>query len=719
LVGRSTGFIADSYANGSVNGSKYVGGLVGLLYGSINNSYSSGRVSAGSSYGGLVGRSSSGLVVGSFYDKQVSTKKDTGRGIPKTTAEMKDIKTFTVELGISAWDFENLWLIDNSYPVLSGLSNYDWDKDGILNNVDNCPVDYNPDQLDSDDDGVGDVCTYDDDLDKDGIKNDEDNCIEDYNPDQLDSDGDYSGDVCDSDDDNDKILDVVDNCIFVANFDQLDSDNDGLGNACDRCYLDPLNDIDGDQICGNFDNCPTTANSSQKDDDHDNIGDACDSCVGSLEECRPLECVIGATCLNAGCSGTYNFACTCIDNPFDGCPCVGVECLIDCVGDGCIINEPCIGSACNSGVDIIGTITDVIGGGVRVIKEILLEKIIEPIKQVVKKVVEVVKEAIETVKVVIDNPEVEKINEEIVVPTVVTLAVANMAVGIVAGGMQLPQILAFLRYIFAQPLLLLRLKKRKNWGVVYDAFTKQPVDLATIRIINNQTGKVESSQVTDSQGRYLLVMDPGEYHLEITKPGYAGFSEYLKDINEDSKYINLYHGGTIKQAESSALNFNIPIDPIDLELHVTKMMHDRSIGLVQNFVALSGLLITVISLIISPTALILCFFFLHLFFFSMFYHFSHIALPTSWGKVLEAVSQKPVGKVLIRIFDSAYNKLVSTATTDHKGRYIALVGPSVYYTTYSKEGFKEAKSSVLDFSSKKTQGMGGIINRNQNLEKVD
>ena len=230
-----------------------------------------------------------------------------------TVTDNEAAKSGPVMVSITAKAGSSLIIPDKSGDV-STAGTLDYDNDGIINALDNCPNVKNPDQKDSEieyvkhygqmagiqkPDGVGDAC---------------DNCPSGFNPGQEDEDNDGVGDVCDAcpgnpdgadtdkdgipdgcdncpatasenvqDKDNDGVGDVCDNCEHDFNPPSLtggrqpDSDNDGMGDACDECPgKDDRLDTDGDGIRDCQDNCPALANTFQNDADKNGIGDACD-----------------------------------------------------------------------------------------------------------------------------------------------------------------------------------------------------------------------------------------------------------------------------------------------------------------------------------------------------------------------------------------------------------------------------------------------------------
>ena len=241
----------------------------------------------------------------------------------------------------------------------------DDDGDFVLDEVDNCPLDFNPGQQNLDQDDDGDICDLDDDGDGDPDDSDcapknplnghgldevcdgqDNNCDEAVDEGFPDTDGDWTLDCMDDDDDGDGDPDDTD-CepLNPAVGPSTTEVCDGMDNNCnDSTDEDPAalcsdNNPCTDDLCAGQNGCANPANSAICDDGDDfcSVNDLCSGgvCVG-----EPPDCSDGLDCTDDGC--------------VDGQGCVQVdicdddnECTDDqCEAPGCVFTNVPKGTQC-------------------------------------------------------------------------------------------------------------------------------------------------------------------------------------------------------------------------------------------------------------------------------------------------------------------------------------------------------------------------------------
>ncbi len=271
----------------------------------------------------------------------------------------------------------------------------------------------------------------------------------------------------------------------------------------------------------------------------------------------------------------------------------------------------------------------------------------------------------------------------------------------IAYALSWSDVLSLLRYLFLQPVIVLGKKRRRGWGQVYNALSKMPIDLATVRLLDPATKRVVQTRVTDRLGRYAFFARPGTYQIEVIKNNHTFPSILLSGFDEDGRRADIYHGEPLRVTEQEAvITANIPLDPMGETKKPRRLSVQRFLRTTQIILAWSGLTLTGISYIISPTWYVLGLFGLHALLLLVFKRLALPAAVKSWGVVYDATSKTPVQRAVVRLFNQQFNKLVETQITDNRGRYYFLAADARYFVTFEHPSYQLAQSNNVDISGK-------------------
>ena len=271
-------------------------------------------------------------------------------------------------------------------------------------------------------------------------------------------------------------------------------------------------------------------------------------------------------------------------------------------------------------------------------------------------------------------------------------------------------------------------KRRRSWGRVYDSTTGKGVDMALVRLFDQQSMKLVSTVVTDIKGRYSFQPEPGIYAVSVSKDSYifptAIFAQYkVGIINKDPSLTNKHYVGQPVSIESAnnLINIDIPIDPrnkkpttwIKVKVLLNDLFDSLTVGLSRLFfpVLVFGLVLSAFTAIVIPETknLIISGIYTAI---SLIYVVSRAIKSSHYGIVYDSETKEPVSNAVVSIFDNEYGSLKETRISDKYGRFSILAQPGTYKLKAEKEGYffpakKTKKKSLLKDRKFKNPYTGG------------
>jgi hypothetical protein len=288
---------------------------------------------------------------------------------------------------------------------------------------------------------------------------------------------------------------------------------------------------------------------------------------------------------------------------------------------------------------------------------------------------------IEPTKLRVTIQKIDEIVTSVGTPIVSTVLVATVALSFVTVASSFVDLLAILRHLITLLLQFLGIKrKNKDWGVVYDSATKEPLQLCIVRLFDSKTNALTQTAVTDAKGRFGLVTVSGQYYITVTKPIFSFPSKHLKGISYDIGYSSLYFGEKKSISGKNIINFAIPLDKPNLRrIAAKRLIAIRSLLVsLSTPIAILGTLLSLVVLYINPTLANLIIFVVYIFFLLLKKLF--LSPPKKpYVKIIDHQKKKPMPNLAIEVFGKKYKKLVATKISDKNGKFDLFLPDGEYF----------------------------------------
>jgi len=344
------------------------------------------------------------------------------------------------------------------------------------------------------------------------------------------------------------------------------------------------------------------------------------------------------------------------------------------------------------------------------------------------------------------NESVKRAVDAGLVPLTALVALTNILASVSVAQTLFPY-LKYLAQLFSEPFRFFAVKGRRKWGSVYNSLTDEPLDLAIVRLFDKETGKLLESSVTDAKGRYYFLAEKGKaYYMTVTRDGFTFPSHTNSKSVHGGKRV--YNGEIFsfdvneKSTTDGIIAFDVPIDPAQgmaflddkyrkpIKTSVTTMQdmqtlskeeiaiedkrmvradRARKISFVFSFL---GPLLGLIALVLAPSWFTAVLFVVHILLFFLFRRLAARKIAKPWGHTYDTDTNYTLSKVIVRLFEPRFGRILMARVTNSDGRYGFLVGDDDYVLIPKREGFSFPEGKVPIHGGEK-----GLVKEDIGLKK--
>lgn len=263
-------------------------------------------------------------------------------------------------------------------------------------------------------------------------------------------------------------------------------------------------------------------------------------------------------------------------------------------------------------------------------------------------------------------------------------------------------------------------RRRRPWGIVYDAETKEPIDPAYVTVFNADTGATIDTKITDIHGRYGFLLPVGNYRMTAQKTNYAFPSQKLLNRQSDEVYSDLYFGDVFSVTDTNkdgVVVLNMPMDYLgtvaDWNQEEKKRMglwnfftrNTKLWSRISLTLFILGFLFSVYALLVYPTMW-------NIVVFVLYVAFTLLQLvgfgPVTIGTITDTQGN-PIPHAVIRVWNAHLGTQIAQRVANEKGQYYLLVSKGDYYITVDVKNASGGFDRI--FTSETMKVHHGVINK--------